>query len=69
MKESVVVCETIYGDRLTLDTSYRKLPTINGKPVDYAPPQVLESPFLTADYNSGIVTIRKGERRKVLDFN
>jgi hypothetical protein len=69
MKGTVVVCETIYGDRLTLDTSYRKLPTINGKPVDYAPPKVLESPFLTAEYNSGIVTIRKGERRKVLDFN
>ena len=69
MKGTVVVCETIYGDQLALDTSYQELPTINGKPVDYAPPKVLDSPFLTADYNSGVVTIRKGERRKVLDFN
>jgi hypothetical protein len=66
---AVVVCETIYGDRLTLDTSYRDAPTINGKSVDYAPAKVLESPFLNAEYNSGVVTIRKGKRRKVLDFN
>jgi hypothetical protein len=69
MKGTVAVCETIYGDRLTLDTSYQELPTINGTPVDYAPSKVLDSPFLTADYNSGVVTIRKGERRKVLNFN
>ena len=69
MKEAVVVCETIYGDRLTLDTSYREVPTINGKSVDYAPPKVLESPFLNSDYNSGVVTIRKGDLCKVLDFN
>ena len=69
MKGVVVVCETIYGDLLTLDTSYREAPTINGKSVDYAPPNVLESPFLNAEYNSGVVTIRKGKRSKVLDFN
>ena len=53
---------------LTFDTSYRATPAINGKPVDYAPKKVFESPFLNADYNSGIVTIRKGKRKKVLDF-
>ena len=26
------------------------------------------SPFLNADWNSGIVTIGKGKRKKVLDF-
>ncbi len=69
MKREVVVCETIYGDRLTLDTSYRKPPTINGKSIVYVPSKVLESPFLNADYNSGVVTIRKGPIHKVLDFN
>lgn len=59
---------TIYGDTLTLDTRYVKTPTINGMPVDYVPKKVFDSPFLNADYNSGIVTISKGTRSKVLDF-
>ena len=53
---------------LTFDTSFEKAPTINGKPVDCAPKKVFESPFLNADDNSGIVTISKGDRKKVLDF-
>lgn len=66
---SVLKYETIYGDVLTLDTLYKKTPTINGRPVNYAPSKVFASPFLNADYNSGIVTITKGERQKVLNFN
>ena len=68
MKGPVVEYKTIYGDRITLDTSFEKTPTINGKPVDYAPQKVFESPFLNADWNSGIVTISKGNRKKVLNF-
>jgi hypothetical protein len=60
---------TIYGDQLTFDTSYETTPVINGQPVNYAPEKVFESPFLHADWNSGIVTISKGDRKKVLDFN
>jgi hypothetical protein len=69
MKGSILSYKTIYGDTLTLDTSYKQIPTINGKPVDYAPKKVFDSPFLNADYNSGVVTIGKGERKRVLDFN
>ena len=42
--------------------------SINGKPVDYAPKKVFESPFLNAEWNSGVVTISKGMRKKILDF-
>jgi hypothetical protein len=59
---------TIYSDRLTFDTSAREVPSINGQPVNYAPKKVFESPFLNAEWNSGIVTITKGKRKKVLDF-
>jgi hypothetical protein len=59
---------SIYGDQLTLDTSGAAIPTINGESVDYAPKMVFESPFLNAVWNSGVVTISKGEREKVLDF-
>ena len=68
MNGPVLEYKTIYGDRITLDTSFEKTPTINGKPVDYAPEKVFESPFLNAYWNSGIVTISKGNRKKVLNF-
>ncbi len=69
MKGSLLVYRTIYGDILTFDTGQKRIPLINGKPVDYTPRKVLESPFLNADYDSAVVTIQKGEQRKVLDFN
>lgn len=60
---------TVYGDTMTFDSSYEAVPTVNGKPINYAPDRVFDSPFLVADYDSGIVIIQKGDRRKVLDFN
>jgi hypothetical protein len=68
MKGSLLVYKTICGDSLTFDTSQKQTPTINGKPVDYAPKKVLESPFLNADYELGVVTIQKGASKKILDF-
>jgi hypothetical protein len=68
MDGQVLKYKTIYGDQLTFDTSAGEVPTINGRPVNYAPEKVFESPFLNAGWNSGIVTITKGKRKKVLDF-
>jgi hypothetical protein len=69
MDGPVLHYRSIYGDKMTLDSSYQKTPTINGEPVNYAPKKVFDSPFLNADYNTGIVTISKGDRRVTLDFN
>ena len=69
LKNSILTYLSIYGDRLTFDLSYQAKPTINGKPVDYAPKKVFFSPFLSADYNAGVVTISKGSRQRVLDFH
>jgi hypothetical protein len=69
MKGTRLVYRTIYGDNLTFDSGQKEIPLINGKPVDYTPRKVLESPFLNSDYDSAVVTIQKGEQRKVLDFN
>ena len=44
------------------------VPTINGMPVNYAPNKVLESPFLNADYNSGVVSISRKKTSHTLDF-
>jgi len=64
----VVAYTTVYGDELTFDANQKATPTINGRPVDYTPKNVYDSPFLRAEYDSGIVTIRKGQREKLLDF-
>ena len=69
LKGAILEYSTIYGDHLTFDTSFEKTPSINGKPVNYTPNKVFESPFLNADYDRGIVTISKEARKKVLDFN
>tara|TARA_B110000037_G_scaffold221702_1_gene293647 strand:- start:4338 stop:5213 length:876 start_codon:yes stop_codon:yes gene_type:complete len=42
---------------------------LDGERVDYAPDMVLESPYMKSKYESGIVTIRKGDRELILDFN
>lgn len=68
IKGNILEYTTIYGDLLTLDTSTKKIPTINGKPINYAPKKAFDSPFLNSDYNSGVITISKGDRKKVLDF-
>lgn len=65
---SIFSCRTIYGDVLALDTSYDQVPTINDDPVDYAPEKVFDSPFLSAEYDRGVVTIQKRQRSTVHDF-
>ncbi len=67
---TVLSYQSIYGDTLTLDTSYKQTPTVNEKPINYNKPgKVFDSPFLNSEYDSGVVTIEKGSRKRVLDFN
>jgi hypothetical protein len=68
MNGPVLAYRTIYGEQLTFNVSAKEVPSINGQPVNYAPKKVFESPFLNADWNSGVVTITKGDRKKVLNF-
>jgi hypothetical protein len=66
---SVLNFNGLYGDKFTLFANYSSPPKINGMPVNYAPDKTYDSPFLQADWNSGIVHIHKGARSLVLDFN
>ena len=68
-KGPVLSYSSIYGDTLTLDSSFKKTPTVNGKPVKYKGDMVFDSPFLKSKYDSGIITIQKGKRKRVLNFN
>lgn len=58
-----------YGNTFTFDITQNHPPQIDHHPIDYAPPQAFDSPFLQADWNSGHVTIQKDTRVHHLDFN
>jgi hypothetical protein len=60
---------SLSGDQFTFFTDQSQPPQINGQPVNYAPPKVYDSPFVQSDWNSGVVTLQKGRRKLVLDFN
>lgn len=47
----------------------QNIPHINGKPVDLYPKKVFDSPYLSSDHGSGVVTIKKGKKELVLNFN
>jgi hypothetical protein len=44
-----------HEDRIDFNASNLQIPRINGKPVDYAPKQLFESPYLKSEYQSGII--------------
>jgi hypothetical protein len=46
-----------------------QVPTVAGKPVNYLPERVFDSPYMHSVYGSGKIMIRKGDRRLMLDFN
>jgi hypothetical protein len=54
---------------LTLLTDLSGIPEVNGKPISFTPVKLCDSPYLESEYGSGIVTIKKGARQRVLDFS
>ena len=56
-------------NRFVFACDYRQLPSVNGIPINLAPPQVFDSPFIQSAWNSGIVTIQKDSRQLTLNFN
>ena len=53
----------------TFYTNSTQPPEVDGTPIDYTPDYTFDSPFMHEDWASGIVTISKDGRRKILDFN
>ena len=56
-------------DRFTFFSDQSARPQINGTPIDLGPKKVYDSPFVQSDWDSGVVTIWKGGRKVILDFN
>lgn len=58
------------GKKVSMELSPKMpVPLVNGEKVDTRPVKVFDSPFLNSDHGSGVVTIEKGTRKLVLDFN
>lgn len=57
------------GDRFTFFTDQTELPRVNDELVNLAPTRVYDSPFVQSDWKSGLVTVQKGNRKIVLNFN
>jgi len=53
---------------LYFNAANTEIPMGAGKSINYSPAKVFDSPYMQADYNSGIVTVRKGAEELVLDF-
>jgi len=69
IENGVLTHQSLTGDRFSFPIDQNAPPQINGKPIDYAPPIAFDSLFVLAGWDSGVVTIRKGHRKLVLDFN
>jgi hypothetical protein len=53
---------------LHLNMANNEIPTINGQPLDYTPPQLFDSPFVQSTYNSGVIRLQAGALGHVIDF-
>lgn len=66
-QDGVYEYESLSEDRLTLfdDRSY---PRINGVRVNYTPSFAYQSPYVSAPWDSGVISVTAGEKRHTLDF-
>ncbi len=69
LESNVLTYTGLSGDRFTFFTDQTQPPQVNGRPLDYSPSKVYDSPFVQSDWDSGVVTIQKGGRKLVLNFN
>ncbi len=66
--QTVTYRSEFYGTTLTLPVTAASPPSIDGFPVNFAPQQVYDSPYLNGVFGSGVVTIQKGGEKVVFDF-
>ncbi len=59
----------ITGDEFYFNAANNELPMFNGEYVNYAPDKTFCSPYIDSDYNSGVVTLKYGDAKEIIDFN
>lgn len=58
----------LYDTKMTLPVDVSGPALIDGKPVDYSPNFVYDSPFIKGDFGSGVITLQRGQFSQALDF-
>ena len=66
---STVNYQSTLGDTLTLYSNYSQSPRVNGVTLNYKPTKAYDSPFVSGDFGTGVVSMQKGARQMTLDFN
>jgi hypothetical protein len=56
------------GPVLSVKPDGREVPRVDGEPIELMPSKAFDTPFIQQEWGAGRVTIEKGERRLVLDF-
>jgi len=46
-----------------------EMPMVGGQRINYSPDMLFDSPFLSSEYKSGIIKIKKDDRERILDFS
>ena len=69
MEGGRLVYQGIYGDRFEFFSDFTCSPRINGQPAVEKPEMAFESPFVQSAWDSGLVTLQKGGRQYVMNFN
>jgi hypothetical protein len=66
----IMVYVGLGGDEreLVFNAGAPEIPTVGGKYVNYSYPKTWDSPFMTSEYKSGVVTLRFGADEMVVDF-
>ena len=67
--KAVTYRSDFYDTTLTLPVTAETPPLIDGRPVDFSPPEVYESPYLNGKFGSGVVTLGKGDQKVTFNFN
>lgn len=65
---STVNYQSTLGDTLTLYSNYSQSPKVNGVTLNFKPTKAYDSPFVSSDFDSGVVNVQKGNRQVTLDF-
>ena len=66
---TILIYTGLSKDRFKFFADQSRRPQINGSQVDLGPEKVYDSPFVQSDWDSGLVTIQFGDKKRVLDFN
>ncbi|MGC6498976.1 MAG: hypothetical protein ACON4C_02195 [Henriciella sp.] len=56
-------------EEIVFNAGAPEIPTIGGEYIDYTPDLLFDSPYMTSEFGSGVVSLKFGDQQTVLDFS